>query len=172
MRAHVAATGVLTLSCAFLGAACLQSATEIPGTDEVRPWAAGASDPEPIGEAAQAAYEDTFHFVVVVKDDGEGDGGGWQVATATLSFVVADDHRLLPYFFKCPIEIGMAIRSAEQGLISPGYAARVSAEVATEITESLMHGRDWRSQGVVYCKELRERMERRFWKPPYDLLKS
>jgi hypothetical protein len=63
----------------------------------------------------------------------------------------------------------MPIRSVERGRISPAYAARASAEVATEVTEFLMHSEDWRGQGTAYCKQLRERMERTLRKPPYEL---
>jgi hypothetical protein len=63
MRTHVVTAVVVLISCVLLAPACLQSPTER------------------IREAAQAAYEDTFHFVVDVKDDGEGAAGGWQIAT-------------------------------------------------------------------------------------------
>lgn len=169
MRTHAATVAITSIWCALLAPACLESPSAIPEADDTGTVPARAIGSDPIGEAAQAAYEDTFHFVVDIKDDGQGVAGGWQIATATLSFIVVDGHHLTPYFFKCPIEIGLPIRSASRGRISPQYAARISAEITTEISESLMHGRDWRGQGAVYCLELYENMEQRFWRPPYDL---
>src|ERR1700744_6438576 len=81
---HVVGALVTVLSCA-LTTSCLQSPTAASEGDaaDLSP----ATCAEPIGENEQAAYEDTFHFVVVVKDDGQEESGGWQAATTTLNFV-------------------------------------------------------------------------------------
>lgn len=160
---NLAAPVAASVSCAICITSCLQSATETIG------GRGGASDGQPIGEAKQAAYEDTFHFAVIVKDDGEGEAGGWQDASAKLNFVTTDDGHILPYFFRCPVTVGMPIRSKHNGRISAQYAARITAEVTTEITEAMMHERDWRGEGEAYCDQLRTRMQRALQAAPYEV---
>jgi hypothetical protein len=152
MRAsHVVTAVVLFLSCVLVGVACVQ-APEAEG-------AGSTQGTEPTGEARQDAYENVFHFAVEVKDDGEGPSGGWQSATANLKF--SDwRHPLSPYFWTCPIYVGMPVRSALKGRISPELAARLTAAATTETTELLMHRQSWRGQGEMYCRELYARMQK------------
>jgi len=164
MRVHP-----LAVSWTILTASCLQSPTTAsPEADAtMAPSLEQSSAAERIGEAAQAAYEHTFHFVVVVDDDGNDAGGGWQSATATLSFVTW--RGILPYYFTCPLEVGMPMRSRVHGRISPAYAARITAEVATDVTDSLEPEQDWQGRGVVFCAELRERMKKQLHEAPYQV---
>jgi hypothetical protein len=126
-----------------------------------------ANDAEPTGEAAQPAYESTFHFAVVVPDDGKDEAGGWQKATATLKF--GDwRHPFSPNLWQCPIAVGMPLRAKLQGRISPQYAAQITAEITTEATESVMHSRD-RWLGEEYCRELYRQMQQMFRGPRYRI---
>lgn len=158
MRAHqLVAAAIVCLACALLSAACAEGPTAAPETD------IEGSGPDihadPVGEALQPAYEDVFHIVVIVKDDGKDEAGGWQEARATLKF---SDWRkpFAPYFWRCPMIVEMPLRTKLRGRISPEYAARRAAEVATLATESLMHSRDWRGQDAQYCQELCRDMQR------------
>lgn len=125
--------------------------------------------PEPIGEAPQPAYEDLFHFVVDVEDDGKDLGGGWQKATAAMRFCEWRD-RFVPYCWQCPIEVGMPIRTARHGIISARYAGQITAEVATEVTRSIMHSRpSWANQGGAYCLALYPQVESKLNQEPLKL---
>ncbi len=152
----------------IFGVSCVQNPT---GTSEPDGVGAGAlaTDAEPTGEAVQAAYENTFHFVVTVEDDGKDAAGGWQTAVKTLSFIETDDESLIPYYFKCPVEIGMPIRSSTRGTISAQHAAAASAAATTEATESLMHSRNWRGEGAAYCRELYRRIQILLQSPPHSI---
>ena len=151
---RVAAGALFALSCVSLAASCAQGTTE---TAEV-----AIVEPERIGDAAQPAYESTFRFIVSVKDDGKGKAGGWQKASATMKF--ADwRHPFSPYFWQCPIAVGMPIRAALHGPISSDLAARITAEIATDVAHDVMHSREsWRGQTAVYCIELYGQMQRMF----------
>lgn len=157
---RVLAAAVLGLSCAILTASCTQTPIETE-TDGAGPYAT-VVEPEPTGEALQPAYETTFHFVVNVKDDGKGKAGGWQKATATMKF--GDwRHPLSPYFWQCPIAVGMPIRAELHGRISPEHAAMLTSGIATDVAHSVMHSREsWRGQGAVYCIELYKQMQQMF----------
>lgn len=154
---------LVSLVCTILNASCIQVPPETSGADDT---GSGAGT-EATGEAAQPAYEDTFHFVVDVKDDGEGKGGGWQKATAKLSFIIWTHP--IPQFFKCPITVGVPIRTAARGRISPEYAARITAEIATKVTDSLTHSRDWAGESELYCRELYALMQGIFRGSPYQI---
>src|SRR6185436_215373 len=96
------------------------------------------------GEAQQEigrAYKSKdFTFVVVVKDDGEGDGGGWQEAKKTFGFI--QSNFLFPvYHWKCRMRIEMPIRSKAWGTITPDQAAEYSARVANAVVDPLLDTR-------------------------------
>jgi hypothetical protein len=166
MRTNDLAAAV-SLTCTILAASCVQSPTETPEADDTGALAP-VVEAEPTGEAAQPGYEDVFHFVVNVKDDGRGKAGGWQKATAILKF--SDWRHSTPYFWQCPIEVGMPIRAELQGRISPQYAAQITAEVATDVTGFLVHSRaSWVGQTAVYCIELYDHMKQRLNGAPYHV---
>jgi hypothetical protein len=71
-----------------------------------------------------------FRFITTLPDDGQGKGGGWQVASARLDFV--DARHLVPKIWTCLVEVGMPLRTMHDGKISAYYAAQVTAEIATE----------------------------------------
>lgn len=151
---HLVAAVVVFLSCALLSASCVQS----PNADTE--GAAPATQPEPTAETQQPNYEDVFHFVEIVKDDGEGPAGGWQEATASLSFCEWRN-TFLPVCWKCPMKVGMPMRTEKRGRISRRLASQMTAEAATDVTDVLMHSRSsWVGQSYVYCKELRESMKK------------
>jgi hypothetical protein len=158
---HLAAGIAVTLSSLILlTASCVQSATWMTDTETD-----GDGASEPTGEAAQPAYEDTFHFVVDRPDDGKDMAGGWQKATATLKFCEWRG-RFFPYCWQCPVVVGMPIRAELQGRISARYAA----QVATETSESVMHSRpSWAGQGEAYCLEFRPAMQAMIRGPRYKI---
>jgi hypothetical protein len=162
---HLIAAVVVSLSCALLSASCVES----PTWTEVEADDPGPSAIEPTGEAAQPAYEDTFHFAVDVRDDGEGDAGGWQKATATMKF--GDWRRpFAPYFWRCPIEVGMPLRTQRQGQITARYAAQITAEIATEAAHEVMHSQpSWVRQDDAFCKQLYPAMQSKMNDDPLQL---
>jgi hypothetical protein len=162
--AHVAAALVASLSCAILTASCVQGPT---AATETQPGeVCGPDGPEPIGEARQETgrhYQSKdFPFVVVLKDDGTGDGGGWQAAEKTFHFV--ETSWFFPvYFWQCPVRIEMPVRCKAWGTVTPSRAALYSAEVATAVADPLLESRSaWRNQGEEFCRLLRETMEATF----------
>ena len=103
-----------------------------------------------------------FKFVVIIPDDGKGDGGGWQAASVVLK--VARWTELFPETWACPqITFGMPLRNKLQGKISPEMAASVSAQLATEISHEL---KDVEQQGI-YCFKMKEALKSRIGKIVY-----
>jgi hypothetical protein len=78
-----------------------------------------------------------FKFVTTIADDGTGTAGGWQVANITLDFDRWTG--LLPETWSCPVAIGFPLRTTAYGIISPAYAAVVSADIANQATSYIMH---------------------------------
>ncbi len=154
---HLSAAVALALSSALLTASCLQRSTAASETDpgEVQ----SSSGPESIGQAQEesgsAFSSDQFRFVVVLKDDGEGEAGGWQAAEKTFSFVERD-WGIPVYLWKCRIGIEMPLRCAE-GRITPSRAALYAADVANVVVDDLLDSRSaWRGQGGEFCREAPE----------------
>lgn len=145
-------------------ASCLQSPST---TSETGPGEAQRPNgAEPTGEARQESggeYESKdFPFVVVVKDDGKDDAGGWQAAEKTFHFMESS-HGIPVHLWKCRIRIEMPIRSEVWGPITPSRAALYSAEVATAVVNPLLHSRpNWKNMGDDFCRELKDRMKATF----------
>lgn len=89
-----------------------------------------------------------FKFVTTLPDDGKDDAGGWQVANATLTFDRWTG--LLPESWTCDVAVGFPLRTKAYGVISPAYAAVVSADIANRATDYLMHNPNEIPQGV-FC---------------------
>lgn len=168
MRIRDLTTWFASLACFLVALSCVQPQPEPPLTNgaDATPHSA---ETEPTGEAAQPAYEDTFHFVVDVKDDGEGLAGGWQKAAATLKF--GDwRHPFDPYFWQCPIVVGMPVRAELQGRIAARYAAQITAEITTNASRTVMHSRpSWKGMSALYCDDLYKLMRQTFHGPPYRI---
>jgi hypothetical protein len=133
----------------ILGASCVQ----VPDPAD--------APQEPTGEAEEDAYETTFHFTIRRPDDGKGDAGGWQEASTILKF--GEWRRIFPYYWKCPVTVGMPIRTKFLGRVSGREASVITADITTEVTEKLMHSRpSWDGFGEIYCQELRSGMGKLF----------
>jgi hypothetical protein len=169
---HLAAAIVVALTCA-LSASCLQASPEADAsTSTAAASPERVSEPgfaEPIGEATQPMghmplwYESKdFPFVVEINDDGKDPAGGWQRSVASLGFVVTHGMTVV-YRWKCPIEIGMPVRSEGQGPISSSRASLWTTQAANLVAPLLMDSRDgeaWIGQGEAYSQELKVRLER------------
>lgn len=154
---HLSAAVALSLSCAFFAISCVQSPEAPPETDPGE--AQNAYGPEPIGEAQDPFTSKSFLFVEDVKDDGEGKGGGWQKASASLKFVRR--HWGIPvHSWQCPLVVGMPLRTEREGHIPPDRAARVSAQIATAVAGSL--SQDWEGPDALFCIKLRAGMQQMF----------
>lgn len=100
-----------------------------------------------------------FKFTVVVPDDGKDEAGGWQAATAKLSFV-----RLTSFFpedWSCTVTVGMPIRAAAYGTISPSSAATMAADIASQAGSTLMHVKPELPKGI-FCTKLAPTMQALF----------
>jgi hypothetical protein len=96
-----------------------------------------------------------FRFGTILNDDGKGEAGGWQEASADLSFV--DTRTLIPHAWTCRITVGMPLRAVALGRIPPGMAAEMSANVATDASGVVMHSRpSW--LGAEFCVALKVEM--------------
>lgn len=62
-----------------------------------------------------------FKFVSTIPDDGEGPAGGWQEAFVTLKFFRWVS--IFPETWTCSFKVGMPLRTAIRGTISPAWAA-------------------------------------------------
>lgn len=138
---------VLALSCALLVASCVRDAdlTEDPA-------GAAPEATEPTGDTRQpvavVGYKpEQFPFVAVIKDDGKGKGGGWQVAKANLDFTNWVIPRL-PRTWWCPITVGMPLRNEAFGRIPPSRAATITVPVAEDAARSM----DFHLPPGIFCK--------------------
>src|SRR5262249_31257995 len=87
-----------------------------------------------------------FPFVTTVRDDGTGKGGGWQEAKASLDFVKI----VIPSGttrWKCPITIGMPLRTEVAGPIPSSHAAKLSAEVTAYVGREM----DYSLPPGIFC---------------------
>jgi hypothetical protein len=100
-----------------------------------------------------------FTFTTLIPDDGKDEGGGWQVAAVKLSFWRWTG--IWPENWSCPFTIGMPLRTALLGPISPSKAAQTSAAIATEVTFELMRAKPELPPGI-FCSTLITTMNSRF----------
>jgi hypothetical protein len=100
-----------------------------------------------------------FKFAVINKDDGTDAAGGWQEADATIRFT--DWRHLFPQIWTCTVRIQVPLRTEKLGEISPSWAARTSADIATQASTTVMHQQ---SQWVpaAFCNAWRDEMLRLF----------
>jgi hypothetical protein len=122
--------------------ACFGSGDE--GTDTARssaPAGPSGASAEPTDEAREAlpvvSYTpEDFPFITVIPDDGHGRGGGWQKATANLTFrrwVIPHPLRR----WECSLTIEMPLRTEVAGPIPPRHAATLSAQIAAEVARAM-----------------------------------
>lgn len=115
--------------------------------------------PSRIGAYQSAA----FSFEVTIKDDGEGEAGGWQEATARLVFTrprPADNDGCSPggthQVWRCPLTVGMPVRT-KQETISRSTAADRSADAATTAADAVTRGAN--ENEADFCKRFRIKMQ-------------
>lgn len=92
-----------------------------------------------------------FKFSTLIPDDGKDGGGGYQVASATLSFFRWT--ALAPESWTCPVTVGMPIRTVLLGTISPTTAATMTSGVASEASFTVMHTKPELPPGI-FCSKL------------------
>lgn len=142
-------TSAQVLACLLLSIATLL--TSVPSL-------AGMPGPIPRSITVGKFSASLFKFTTTIPDDGQGKAGGWQSATATLSF---EDIRSTPSAWTCKITVQLPIRSATRGRISPSKAAEMSAEVATITSMALMGSRDkWIP--ALFCSQFKTGMVKVF----------
>lgn len=92
-----------------------------------------------------------FKFTTTIPDDGKDAGGGYQVASATLSFFRWTSW--LPQSWACPVTVGMPIRTKEYGTFTPNMAAGITAGIASDASFSLMKVTPELPPGI-FCSKL------------------
>jgi hypothetical protein len=102
-----------------------------------------------------------FEFKTVIKDDGKDEAGGWQEVSTKLRFV--DTRYLVARMWTCSVKVGVPLRTSAKGQISPGDAAIVTAEIATDASADVMHRKEEWLTGE-FCIEFREEMKKLFFK--------
>lgn len=100
-----------------------------------------------------------FKFTTVLPDDGSGEAGGWQAATAGLNIVRWES--LIPEFWTCTVKVGMPLRTVVHGKISAETAASVAAGVATQAAGTVRKIQPPLPQGI-FCVKLKDEMTRIF----------
>jgi hypothetical protein len=120
------------------------------------PWANAVEYNRPIESIRGGFSPSVFKFVTTVPDDGQGKAGGWQEATATLTF--SDGRQVPTLMWTCTIRVGMPIRPESYGVISPAVAASMSAAAATTASVAVMHRRPmWIP--ALYCIHFAKEVE-------------
>ena len=154
----LAAALVLAFSC-VLSASCIQAIPDDTAAPPSTSTAIGAA-PQAMGRLAFGSQD--FPFFTLIKDDGKGKGGGWQITQFAVHCVAGQG--LEPgEEWDCPIEVGMPIRSSQIGRITPSRAAMWTAEIVNAaLPEQRASRDDWTGLGAVFCKELEKRMEAMF----------
>jgi hypothetical protein len=119
---------------------------------------------EPAGNDEQAFDASIFRFTTWVPDSGEGESGGWQRASAPLSFV---DTRgsILGKTWVCIVSVQLPIR-LHYVTISPDRAAELTARVANAAGTTVMHSApSWPIAGL-FCRKLAATMQELFTRAP------
>lgn len=120
-----------------------------------------SDDTEPPECNAIGSYSPSlFKFTTTVQDDGEGEAGGYQEATApAVKFV--DGRQAPPMSWSCRIFVGMPLRTQKHGKISASRAAEITADVLTTVSGPVMHSRaSWLP--ASFCIRLEEAMLKMF----------
>lgn len=117
---------------ALVGGCLVQPTEEARDAPEADAPTEEAREPLPV-----VSYEPKdFPFVTIVRDDGQGKGGGWQEAKANLTFWdVVYPH--LPRRWQCSLTIGMPLRNEVAGRIPPSHAATVSVQLAEDTARAM-----------------------------------
>ena len=113
------------------------------------------SPPPPVCNSIGSYDASLFRFKTTVADDGQGEGGGNQAASANVKFV--DGRQDLPVGWSCALTVQMPLRTKLYGKISPDAAADMTADVLTKTSSITMHSRDSWIQ-ALFCKKLAEDM--------------
>jgi hypothetical protein len=100
-----------------------------------------------------------FAFATTIPDDGTDKGGGWQVASANLKFVRWTS--TIPEAWVCPLTVGMPLRTAINGTISPEYAATITAGIATDASSNVKNSSPDLPPGI-FCSKLKPKMQTQF----------
>ena len=100
-----------------------------------------------------------FKFSTIVSDDGSGEAGGWQAATAGLNIVRWTS--VIPEYWTCTVKVGMPLRTVIHGKISAATAASVAAGVATQASSTVRNIEPPLPQGI-FCAKLKDEMSRIF----------
>lgn len=111
----------------------------------------GDTVPPPSPGSMGAFSESLFKFKTTIEDDGKGEAGGWQQATATLNFI--HPNNVPKQAWTCSVELGLPIRCKRWGKLSAKYAAYVAATSATEATSILVKRSNQWPTGL-FCAQL------------------
>jgi hypothetical protein len=114
-----------------------------------------------VGQGITAGFAaSVFKFVTIVKDDGQGLGGGWQQAIGTLSFFRWTT--LVPESWTCTITVGMPIRAMNYGVITAAQAANMTAGIATTSSFKVSNQQPNLAPGFAFCSTFKLQMQSDF----------
>lgn len=123
-----------------------------------------AKCPAPGGGTFVSFKPSDFPFVTIVKDDGTGKGGGWQVANVNLGFTkIVIPTSVVSWF--CSFNVEMPLRTEGMGKVSASRAA----DLSVEITEDVARGMDYSLPQGIFCEVFVPRVNAAF-KTKYKLL--
>lgn len=97
---------------------------------------------------------DTFQFTTVVKDDGRGKAGGWQVAQVVI--LLGRLSYMFPRASSCDIEVGVPIRSRKHGYITVEHAQLESATASDKAAHDILTRRE--KPTATICELFRKSM--------------
>jgi hypothetical protein len=140
---------------AMLLASVLSAATLPPSAPFFDAPVPAGDDDDAAGKGASFSPS-VFAFKVDVADDGTGEAGGWQKASATLKFF--DWRKVLPNFWTCSVTVGVPLRTKERGKLAAGDAASITANIATQASRKVMHTKDEWPVAEQYCGKFRDEM--------------
>jgi hypothetical protein len=115
----------------------------------------------PLGTPVGAITPDTFPFVTTMLDDGTDVAGGWQVTAVALFFKRWVN--LVPESWSCPLTVGMPLRTAKYGIITPAAAASLTSQI-TNTALNQIAGPPFLPPGI-FCTKLTATVKALFASP-------
>ena len=100
-----------------------------------------------------------FPFVTTIPDDGQGKGGGWQVAKANLKF----EHNVIPggtNTWYCAFNIEMPLRTEFMGKIDASRAASLSEEITEGVARR--PDTDYSLPPGIFCSQFIDKVDKAF----------
>lgn len=142
---------------------CGNSSVDTLAGEETYAYCSGACKEKCPTGGVNGFSPSVFKFSTTLPDTGEGEAGGWQVASGTLNFFRWTGW--LPESWTCTVTVGMALRTVAHGKVSAETAATVTASVASQASFNAMKIKPELPPGI-FCATLKEEMRTLFKQEP------